>query len=260
MLTILLTLLLVTLGLLALLWTGTLVAQGYIYDSPTDGLAWRAPAAAGLLSAFLFVWMIIEYRRPNSTDTIFNFSSLQSVKFEKFVSLRKNETGEEQEIPYERRTMASRRDEFVDAKGSIWARSSSGMMVAILVDEDGEKKRFDAELVNGKFGSQPTRYHEVGGRRYIFANELGKVYGTSRGAFIFSAFLNLVFLALWFVALWPILRFQWSHALGLAAACWLIVTLALLPYMFGRARDAAEKSAKNRKAVAMVMWSRGGRA
>src|SRR5262245_56794035 len=38
---LLLILLAVTGGLIALLWTGTLLAQGYFYDSPTDGLEWR---------------------------------------------------------------------------------------------------------------------------------------------------------------------------------------------------------------------------
>lgn len=262
MLSILLTLLLVTLGLVALMWTGTLTAQGYIYDSPTEGLAWRAPSAAGLLAAFLFLWMVIEFRRPNSTDTIFNFSGLQSAKFDKFVSVRRNEAGEEQEIQFERRAMASGRIEFVDAKGVIWARSSSGMMVAMLIEEEGEKKRFNAEIVNGKFAprrpNQPLRYLEEGGRRYVQENELGKVYSSSRSALVFAVFLNLIHLALWFVAAWPLLRFQWSHALGLAVACWLIVTLTLAPYLLGRARDAAEKSAKANKAVAMT-WDWGGR-
>jgi hypothetical protein len=255
MLTILLTLLIVAVGLLALLWTGTLVAQGYIYDSPTDGLHWRAPAAAGLLTAFLFVWMVIEYRRPNSTDTIFNFSGLRSAEFNKFISVRKNEANQEQEIAYERQTMGPDRIRFLDKNGRVWERSSSGMMVAIVIDENGEKKRFNAEIKNGKFApqrpNQPLRYYEEGGRRYIAENDLGKVYSKSFGAMAFSWFLNLVHLGLWFGALWPLLRFQWPHALGFAALCWLVVTLALLPYMFGRARDAAEK--RQKKAVAMMV-------
>src|SRR5262245_9810331 len=254
MLTILLTLLLVFLGLLALMWTGTLVAQGYIYDSPTDDLHWRAPAAAGLLTAFFFVWMIIEYRRPNSTDTVFNFSGLRSTEFDKFISVRKNEAGEEQEIPYERRTRGSK-VEFVDKKGSLWARSSSGMMVAMVIDENGEKKRFNAEIVDGRFAPRRAndyvKYYEEGGRRFIIENELGKVYGKRWGPLIFAGFLNVVHLALWFAAMWPLLRFQWAHALGFAAACWLIVTLTLLPYMLGRARDAAMP--KEKRAVVMLI-------
>ena len=42
MLTILLTTVLVALGLGVILWIFTLWAQSYIYDSPADGLAWRA--------------------------------------------------------------------------------------------------------------------------------------------------------------------------------------------------------------------------
>ena len=41
--------------------------------------------------------------------------------------------------------------------------------------------------------------------------------------------LNVLHLGVWFVCLWLLLRFQWSHALGLAAAVWLVLTLTFLP-------------------------------
>lgn len=258
MLMILLTAIFVALVLVAILWTGTVVAQGYIYDSPTDGLYWRAPAGAGAIALFLLIWMLIEYRKPGATDTLFNFSSSRSSEFIRFVSVRKTETGEEQEIPYERHTAGTGRVDFRDPKGTIWARSSSGMMVAIIIDENGEKKRFNADMKDGKFvtprPNEPLRYREENGRRYILENELGKIYSTSRAAWFLVLFINLLHFAVWFAVLWPLLRFQWSHALGFAAICWLIVTLVLTPYMLGRARSAAEKKAKPPKAAASIDW------
>ena len=43
MLGLLLTLLIVVVALIVVLWVGTTFAQGFFYDSPVDGLAWRAP-------------------------------------------------------------------------------------------------------------------------------------------------------------------------------------------------------------------------
>ena len=248
MLTILLTTVLVALGLGVILWIFTLWAQSYIYDSPADGLAWRAPAAAGAVAAFLFVWTLIEYRKPGAVNTLFNFSSQRTTEFSKFVSVRKSETGEEKEIPYERQATGGGRMQFRDPKGTVWARSSSGMMVAILVDEDGETKRFNADMKDGKFTTsrpnEPLHYREENGRRYIVESELGKIYSTNRGGYVLVIFVNLLFFLVWFAVMWPLLRFQWAHALGFAAAAWLIATLVLAPYMLSRARDAAEKKAR----------------
>ena len=102
MLTVVVSVVVVFLALLVLLWVGTLWAQGYFYDSPTDGLSWRAPAAAGALSLFLLLWLAIEYRRPNTTDTLFRFSTERSADFSRMISVRKAEDGTEQEIPYEK--------------------------------------------------------------------------------------------------------------------------------------------------------------
>ena len=254
MLTVLLTLVVVAVALGVVLWIGAATAQGYFYDAPTDGLVWRAPAAAAAITVFLLLWSAIEYRSPRSTDPIFEYTSLRSTDITKVISVKKTESGEK-EIAYELRH-GSGRPEFRDEKGAVWTRSSSGMMVALIIEEDGEQKRFSAKLVDGKFAAgsatEPLRYVEDNGRRYIIDNQLGKVYGTNRSALPFTIFLNVAHLLVWFAVLWPLLRFQWSHALGFAAVCWLLLTLALLPFLFGRARDAGDKKAKNKKPMAML--------
>ena len=256
MLTILLSIVIVALGLIALLWSGAVLAQGYIYDAPSEGLGWRAPASAGVLSAFLLVWLIIDYRSPNSTDTVFNFTSQRTTPFTKFWSVRKNESGEQQEILFEKHTGPNGRIEFRDEKNNNWARSSSGMMIALLVPEGAEKTKFAAEMDGNKFAprraNQPLRYVEEGGRRYINDNDLGTTYSTSRSGLAGTVFVNLIHFVLWFLVLWLLLRFQWSHALGFAALCWLVATLVLMPYLLGRSRDAAEKKAKATVALVFV--------
>ncbi len=270
MLMILLTTILVGLGIGVILWIVTAVAQGYFYESPADDLICACAAAAGAISLFLFVWMLVEYRRPGVTDTLFSFSSTRTTEFSKFISVRKDETGAEKDISFERR---AGRNQFLDPKGTVWARSSSGMMIAIIVEENGEQKRFNAELKDGKFATrrpnEPLRFQEVGGKSYILENELGKIYSSNRGRLALMLFINLLFFAVWFAVMWPLLRFQWPHALLFAAGGWLIATLIVAPYMLGRARTAAEKRAKvtaslidprARPGFASLAWQQSGRA
>src|SRR5262245_59665088 len=192
MLILLLILLAVGAGLVALLWTGTLLAQGYFYDSPTDKLEWRAPAAGGALALFLTIWCLIEYSSPNSTGPLHEFTTQQVTEVTKFVSVRRSETGEEKEIPFESRTIGPNRFDFVDANASPWARAKSGSMVAIIVEEksgdDVKRTRFNAEMKDGKFAEresrgvkQSLRYVEENGDRYMEEDRIGKIISYRKG-------------------------------------------------------------------------------
>jgi hypothetical protein len=255
MLPLILTLLAVAVGLVALFWTGTLLAQGYFYDSPTDGMAWRAPAAAGVLALFLAIWSFIDYRLPRTTDTIFTFSTEHVESVDRFVSVRKSELGEEQEIPFTRRPLGSNRDEFIDEKGERWARSRSGMMVAIIVEEkkgdEVKRTRFNAEMKDGKFAPQRTRgveqtlrYIEERGSRFMYESQPGKIFSYHKSQFLGNVVLNLIHFVLWFLVLWLLMRFAWPHALGFAFICWLAFTLVLVPFILSKSRDAADRRAK----------------
>lgn len=266
MLTLLLILVAVTVGLVALLWSGTLLAQGYFYDSPTDGLHWRAPAAAAVITVFLAVWCLMEYASPHSTDALHQFSNERVTNVTKFWSVRRSENGDEKEIPFERRTVGPNQTEFVDDQGGRWARSKSGMMVAIIVEEKtGEevtRTRFNAEMKDGKFAqketrgsvTQPLRYVEENGSRFMTEGSLGKIISYRKGKWIGNVFINLVHFALWFAVLWPLLRFQWAHALGFAFVCWLVATLALVPFLLEKSRTVGERKAADRRPTASLVF------
>ena len=64
-----------------------------------------------------------------------------------------------------------------------------------------------------------------------------------------SVLLNFGFLAVWFVCLWLLLRFQWSHALGLAVAFWAAMTLFVLPPLLTRAEEVARQRAGTKTAA-----------
>jgi hypothetical protein len=245
---VLVVLLLCGLGILALLWTGTLFAQGYIYEEATEGLPWRAVAGAGVIAGFLGIWTLLEYSTPNRYDTIFSFSTEETIALDEFWSVRRNADGEK-EIHFKKRVRPDGRVDYVDSDFQRWQRSSSGMMVAIRYVRGEETVRLEAELTPD--GSQfaprvvrgitmPLRYLEVGGSRYMSEDQLGRVTMNRRGLLVINIVLNLLHFVVWFAVLWLLLRFQWQHALGFAAAYWLVATLIIAPMLFARARKAAE--------------------
>src|SRR5262245_49773797 len=255
MLTVLAIALLVFVGLVAVLWLGTIWAQGYFYDSVVENLSWRAPAAAGALTLFFLLWLVLENRRPNTADTLFRFSSEQADEFDRFISVRRDQEGDK-EIAYEKRSLPGGRAEFTDSSGTPWARSKSGMMIAIILEEkvEGEEKtqrrRFDTDLSpDGKTFKppaaggvqQPIEYKEQNGSRKIAENQLGRAVRDRAGRKLFNLLVNLLQFVVWFVVLWLLLRFQWPHALLGAVICWMVMSLGVLPFMLDRARDANKK-------------------
>jgi hypothetical protein len=53
--------------------------------------------------------------------------------------------------------------------------------------------------------------------------------------------LNFGFLAVWFLCLWLLLRFQWSHALGLAVVFWLVMVLIIMPMILKPAESVRKE-------------------
>ena len=68
----------------------------------------------------------------------------------------------------------------------------------------------------------------------------GQIDTTRWGSLGLYFVLNAVFLAFWFVSLWLLLRFQWSHALGLAVAFWVTAVIFVVPPMVERIDRFAE--------------------
>jgi len=254
MLTAFLLALMTCLVLMVLIWVGTVWAQGYFYENTTEDLYWRAPAAAGALALFYLAWLAYESRRPNTTDTIFRFSHAETQEFDRFISVRRNEEGEE-EIRFERRAIGAGRFEFRDDQGRPWARSRSGMMVALIIEEPAAdpsappvRRRFLAEMSpDGKtFATQlaggttrPIRYIEENGRRFIMEDQLGKIISYQRGRLVLNVVVNLLHGVLWFLVLWLLLEYPWPHALLGASVCWLMMTLGVVPFLLDRVRARA---------------------
>jgi hypothetical protein len=255
-LTVVLILLLIGAALAVLLWVGSVWFHNYVYNGPPEGLNWRAPAAAAALTAFLALWCLLDYRAgdPDAAqppyDTLFRFSArddFPAKPYPRFWAVRRNK-----ETRFER-SGSEYRD---PATGRTWNRSTTdGLVEAIIVEEGGERVTYKLEPPPGGVfkDDQKARYVEDGGRRRVLTEDdvrAGQVSVFRTGRFLVNLLLNFLFLALWFVCLWLLLRLQWPHALGLAAAAWLVMTLIITPLVLDRTQAAVRLKASPGKTTA----------
>jgi hypothetical protein len=230
-------LILVVLGvsLAVLLWAGTLWFQGYIYSEPVAQVWWRAPVAALALTLFMALWCSLDYRNPGAYPGQLQFSTGEDKQLPELWAVRgSNET------LYKRRKTARGMDEYVDKEARPWQSHPD----AIVIEETpGEKVRFEAERdKDGKFKLErgTLRYVDPKGRVMTEAR-LGQLSVPKRGLVFANILLNLGHLLVWFAVLWLVLRFQWSHALGLAVVFWLIMTFTILHLILLRTEEAGRE-------------------
>jgi len=234
---------------------GALVVQGYIYSEPANGLAWRGPAAAAVLTFFFAVWAALDYRGLDPQghnlpyETILRFSHTDTQVVDRLWSVKNDK-----EILFTRKQSGSHgAPEFADENGQPWQRGDTrGIMKAIIVEDPTTKAkvRFEPKLTaDGNFqggGEQFPGYFEVKGRRTM--TQLGQVTSVRFGLLIANLLLNGVHLVLWFICLWLIVRFQWTHAFFLAGIFWMGATLWIVPMLLDRTAAVA----RERRGIAMV--------
>ena len=245
MLGLLVILFIVFFSIAVLLWAGTLGLQGLIYNDVAAGLHWRAPAASGLVMALLAVWCFIDYRAaladPETAqlplETIFRFTPKESRPPAKKLVAVKNG----QETEFFRKESGEYRDRFNNG----WSRAdTNGITEQIIIDEGGQRIHFAPKLRDGSFVDTREAfppYYEVSGGRVM--EQIGQVTQFRWGLWLLNLFFNFVHFGLWFVGLWLLLKYQWPHALGLAVAIWVVMTLVPLPMMLERTRDGARAKA-----------------
>src|SRR5262245_31082861 len=232
---------------MVVLFVGSMFLQGSIYTEPSPQMWWAAPAAGAVLGLFFAVWC---YAVASSTDarpddipydTFFRFPTR--------VDMVKSPVRELWAVKKNNEKVKYKYDAFdrVYRDTTTRPRPWSGTdVVAIELEHDGTKYRFDMDKTTAS------------GAYYEFVNDRGwsmRVYETGptgrpdafrTGRFLANLFFNLMHAALWFACLWLLIRFQWSHALGLAICMWLLFTLAILPMML----DYAARVAVARQATA----------
>jgi hypothetical protein len=222
-------------ALAVLLYVGSVFLQGYIYTEPSAELYWQAPAAAGVMALFLTLWCALVAnsegvsRQDIPFDTLFHFSprvDLLKEPADKIWALKK------------------------DGSKTLYTRQRTGQTTWRYVDNrftparpwrgDGVES---VELING---GQPEVFKRVPGSDGSygeFVSEGGwamkdyedgptgnpSIFRWSR--FLLTLMLNLCHFLLWWLCLWLLVRFQWSHALGIGFILWLVLTLTVLPML-----------------------------
>jgi hypothetical protein len=234
---VLLILLLVGVGVFALLWSGSLIAQGYLYESTADDLVWRAAGGAGAVAVFLGLWCLLHAHGPETFDSLFSFSTTDLRVYDQIISVKERANGlPPVETVYTKRVLPSGQIEYRDRDGRPWRRSDSGRVVAIKVRDDDHECTFVPDPASldeqGNFRSEAVVFVEEGGDRTMTETDIGKTFRTRPGRLVSNLVINGLHFAVWFAVFWLLLRYNWGHALGMAAAFWLATTLLVLPLLF----------------------------
>jgi hypothetical protein len=232
-LSLVLVLLVLAVVLAVLLWVGTVWFQGYIYSEPVAQAYWRGPVAGLALTLFFALWCFLDYRSPGRFPAQFQFSASDDKQYKELWAVSQGK-----ETHYTMRKNARGQPEYVDSEGRPWRQHADAVLVQ--EEKDGEKIRFDAERdKQGKFKVEPgrsLRYLDPAGR-VMTEQQLGRLEIPRRGLLFANLGLNLLHLGVWFLVLWLLLRFQWTHALGLAFVFWLLMTLTILQMVLARAEE-----------------------
>ncbi len=218
--------------------------QGYIYTEPSPQLYWQAPAAGGVLTLFLLLWCVLVAKSDGATpsdipyDTLFHFSprvDLLKEPAKEIWAIYKDGA----EKPYERDRLNQTAYRYVYKKVSPSKPWRDDGVAAVKLVIDGETLLFKRAPSDGSYGQ--------------FVSDQGwvmKEYGDGPtgvptifrwGRFLMNLILNFGLLAILWLCLWLLLRFQWSHALGLAFVLWLGFTLIVLPILLNSAAEVAQR-------------------
>jgi hypothetical protein len=227
------------LSLLLAAWT--LFFQGYIYSEPVSAIYWRAPAAAGALTFFVVIWVFLDYRsivKPTAEGRyhpLQDFSAHETETYEEITILNRDR----KKVLY-KRTRQDNHSVYLSKGKALPDRP----LEIIATDENGEhifKPKTDAKGTFQKENGQVRYYEEGNPKRYMDESTIGQITIFHFGWMLMTLILNFVFLIVWFACLWLLLRFQWSHALGLAFAAWLI-SLFILPMILTQAERVRKES------------------
>jgi hypothetical protein len=233
---LILLLLLLWFVLSGLLAAGTLFLQGYFNETPPqlNEVAWRAPAAGAGIAVFVTLWTFLYYNHPDSFAPLTEFSSAEDQPyFPKFWIVSQ----EGQRVEYSLGKGDQGREVYLSVIGR---RPLPARPAEIIIKEDGAEAHFKPDREAQKRDPNKTLSYRDEKGRVMQEGYLGKLIPERRSGRTFVYFLlNLAHFGIWFACLWPLLRFSWGQALLLALACWLTMTLVIVPPILSQAGKVA---------------------
>lgn len=247
MLSLVLIFLLVWFILTVILAAWTMWFQGYIYSEPAGEIYWRAPAAGTALTLFLALWAMIDFKSAQQDPSFQgHYRELQGFSTEQdlppFKELRIINRDYKEEV-FKLHKNARGLPEYLRSDG----RPLPSRPDKIIVVEADKKYVFEPDKdEKGNFKAAPQqnlRYRDKESGWEMQEGSLGQVTISKKGWLFGNLLLNAMHLVVWFACLWLLLRFQWSHALGLAFVFWLLTTLFAVPPLLTRAETLARERA-----------------
>jgi hypothetical protein len=226
------------LSLLLAAWT--LFFQGYIYSEPAEAIYWRAPAAGAALTLYLCIWITLDYRsveNPNDEGRYRPLHELSARETEMYDKLTIQTQDRTRKVPYTRQGK-----QYVNKSGQ---RMPEKPPEVVATDKDGQehvfKPKTDAKGTFVKDDNGRVRYYEQDHPERFMEDGYWQITIYHYGWLMMGLLLNFGFLVVWFLCMWLLLRFQWSHALGLAFAAWLI-SLFVLPMLLTQAEKVRKEN------------------
>jgi hypothetical protein len=238
----------VTLAAGAFFYVLALFLQGWYYTEPTPGILWRAPSAGAAMGVFFFFWCLLVYNsgaRPGALpyDSLLRYSSEVALTREPVQHITAWYGAKK--VEYTRRGA----NEYVEKKAPFAPWNPSGITkLEIKVGNEtltftrGETNRGVSRTYVNEQGWMMDEYEGT-----VKPGPTGMPKRHLAGRGFANWLLNIAHGLCWFACFWLLLRFQWPHALLLAAALWLVMTIGVLPMML----DAAARAASGSDATAV---------
>jgi len=238
---LLLVLLSLGLALIMGLWVGSLFLQNYYYTEATSGLYWKAPLASILLTGFFLVWSLMNIGEATNVagrtqipyGVLWEFSNYIDVISEQvpeFESKRRTSGPAiyklDKTSPGEIRYKKVESDEYWSVMGIEY----------IKFKHEGQEYTFERDrnrdagyvvFVDAQSGLEMKEF------------DPGRAGYASESRLVVYLLLNVIHLVLWILCFWLVLRFQFSHALGLGLVMWFVFTLTVFPGLFAETSAAA---------------------
>ncbi len=237
MLSILLVLTLFLVVFSLLLWLGSLFAQNYFYTEPAEGLLWRAPAAAGVIVIFYFIWSMLNLSGGNAAADkkipypfLLNFNNtidMVAQPIPEFESKNKNTDPALFKLDKSSRGNRYKKensDEYWNADGALYIKFKHGGTEYNFVPAPSE-----------------------GGYR-VFADEnsgwimkeqgIGVPTQSSSTQLLVYFVLNAFHWLVWVLCFWVLLQYAPGHAFLLGSVLWIASTLFILPVIFDQTQGA----------------------
>ena len=251
------TLAVLTIAFAGLFWGLALFLQGYLYSMPAARLPLRSLVAGLAVACFLSMWVYVNTRAEseNKYGTFFEFNPTGAKEITTFEAVRYGVvTKDEKVVPFHLQ-QGAKAPTFVDAEGQKFKLTDAGggyITVAMNIEVDGKKSRFDAELredarVGKVYSTDNKLFKEKGGSRYLEGETPNLVFAPSGMTLFLAIALNVLLFVVWFLAFWPILQYLPGHAIGLAFVFGLVSLVVLMPLLF-----KLNKPKPAQPAVAMV--------